>query len=147
MWAWTCEARAARVACKAGVFCSAIHDVIPPSWTLILPECWDESKTDIKGEVDGYKIEEGEGEEKIQKIFSPLSSPPLPPFPPHLSKSFPWLFKMAAEINVPLSLARVALRLFLRYAKAILRKKRTVLQSQSFEQDALNKKKSSAIKY
>ena len=65
----------------------------------------------------------------------------------HLSKSFPWLFKMAAEINVPLSLARVALRLFLRYAKAILRKKPTVLQSKSFEQDALNKKKSSANKY
>ena len=42
----------------------------------------------------------------------------------HLSKSLPWLFKMAAEINVPLSLARVALRLFLRYAKAILRKNR-----------------------
>ena len=54
---------------------------------------------------------------------------------------------MAAEINVPLSLAPVALRLFLRYAKAILRKKPTVLQSKSFEQDALNKKKSSANKY
>ena len=36
------------LACKAGVFWSA-----PQSWTLILPESWDESKTDFKGEVDG----------------------------------------------------------------------------------------------
>ena len=90
-WAWACEARAACVACKAGVFCSAIHDsfffrndVFPPSWTLILPESWDESKTDIKGEVDGYKIEEGEGRKKYKKYFI-LSPPrPFPPFPPLL---------------------------------------------------------------
>ena len=25
-----------------------------PAWTLILPESWDESKTDFKGEVDGF---------------------------------------------------------------------------------------------
>ena len=36
-------------------------DVAPPSWTLILPKSWDESKTDFKGEVDGFKIEEVEG--------------------------------------------------------------------------------------
>ena len=35
------------------------NDVAPPSWTLILPKSWDESK--IKGEVDGFKIEEVEG--------------------------------------------------------------------------------------
>ena len=38
------------------------NDVVSPSWTLILPESWDESKTDFKGEVDGFKIEEGERE-------------------------------------------------------------------------------------
>ena len=27
------------------------NDVVPSSWTLILPESWDESKTDFKGEV------------------------------------------------------------------------------------------------
>ena len=32
------------------------NDVVPPSWTLILPESWDESKSDFKGEVDGFKI-------------------------------------------------------------------------------------------
>ena len=37
------------------------NDVAPPSWTLILPKSWDESKTDFKGEVDGFKIEEVEG--------------------------------------------------------------------------------------
>ena len=31
-------------------------DVVLPSWKLILPESWDESKTDFKGEVDGFKI-------------------------------------------------------------------------------------------
>ena len=39
-------------------------NVDPPSWTLILPESWDESKTDFKGEVDGFKIGEGEGRKK-----------------------------------------------------------------------------------
>ena len=38
-------------------------NVLPPSWTLILPESWDESKTDFKGEVDGFKIGEGRGRE------------------------------------------------------------------------------------
>ena len=37
-------------------------NAVPPSWTLTLPESWDESKTDFKGEVDGFKIGEGEGE-------------------------------------------------------------------------------------
>ena len=36
-------------------------NVVPPSWTLILPESWDESKSVFKGEVDGLKIGEGEG--------------------------------------------------------------------------------------
>ena len=35
---------------------------MPPSWTLILPESWDESKTYFKGEVDRFKIREGKGE-------------------------------------------------------------------------------------
>ena len=35
-------------------------NVVPPSWTLILPESWDESKNVFKGEVDGFKIGEGE---------------------------------------------------------------------------------------
>ena len=43
----------ARGAC---VFCSTIHDffgnnAIPPAWTSMLPESWDESKTDSKGET------------------------------------------------------------------------------------------------
>ena len=44
-------------------------NAIPPSWTLKLPESWGESKTDFKGEVDGFKIEEGGGggEKKIKK--------------------------------------------------------------------------------
>ena len=37
------------------------NDVLP-SWTLILPESWDESKPDFKGEVDGFKIREEEEE-------------------------------------------------------------------------------------
>ena len=37
-------------------------DVVLPSCTLILPESWDESKSVFKGEVDGFKI--GEGEER-----------------------------------------------------------------------------------
>ena len=37
------------------------NDVVPPSWTSILPESWDESKTDFKGEVGGFQIGEGEG--------------------------------------------------------------------------------------
>ena len=65
----------------------------------MLPESWDESKTVFKGDVDGFQIEEGEGEGK-KKV---LSSPPPPPFPPLLPSSFPWLFKMVAAINVPLS--------------------------------------------
>ena len=50
-----------KIACKAGVFWSAIHElfssmnnVVLPSWTLILPESWDESKPDFTGEVDGF---------------------------------------------------------------------------------------------
>ena len=30
-------------------------DVVSPSWKLILPESWDESKSVFKGEVDGFK--------------------------------------------------------------------------------------------
>ena len=37
------------------------NDIVPPSWTLVLPESWDESKSDFKGEVDGFEIGEGEG--------------------------------------------------------------------------------------
>ena len=42
-------------------------NAIPSSWTLKLPESWDESKTHFKGagEVDGFKIEEGEGEVRL----------------------------------------------------------------------------------
>ena len=43
-------------------FSGITNNVVSPSWTLILPESWDESKTDFKGEVDGFKIGEGEGE-------------------------------------------------------------------------------------
>ena len=43
------------------------NGVVPPSWTLILPESWDESKSVLKGAVDGFKIGEGRGgEEKIR---------------------------------------------------------------------------------
>ena len=38
-----------------------MNNVVLPSWTLILPESWDESKPDFKGEVDGFKIREEEG--------------------------------------------------------------------------------------
>ena len=38
------------------------NNVVPPSWTLILPESWHESKTYFKGEADGFKIGDGEGE-------------------------------------------------------------------------------------
>ena len=30
------------------------NDIVPLSWSLILLESWDESKTDFKGEVDGF---------------------------------------------------------------------------------------------
>ena len=40
----------------------------------MLPESWDESKTVFKGDVDGFKIEEGEGK---KNVFSP--SLPAPP--------------------------------------------------------------------
>ena len=32
-----------------------MNNVVLPSWTLILPESWDESKPNFKGEVDGFK--------------------------------------------------------------------------------------------
>ena len=48
------------------------NNVVPPSWTLILPESWDESKTDFKGEVDGFKIGEGEGNSSPFHRPSPL---------------------------------------------------------------------------
>ena len=67
------------------------NDVSPPSWTLILPESWDESKTDIKGEVDGCEIEEREGRKKYKKcfLFSPPCLPP-PPFPAPPPLVFSW---------------------------------------------------------
>ena len=37
-----------------------------------LPESWDESKTDFKGEADGFKIGEGEGEGR-KKIRLPAA--------------------------------------------------------------------------
>ena len=43
------------------------NDVLPPSWTSILPESWDESKTDFKG---------GRGR-GTKKVFS--SRLPAPP--------------------------------------------------------------------
>ena len=53
------------VACKAGIFWNVIHDfffgnnIILPSFTFkILLEGWYESKTDFKGEVDGFNIRE-----------------------------------------------------------------------------------------
>ena len=39
-----------------------MNNVVLSSWTLKLPESWDESKPDFKGEVDGFKIGEGDGE-------------------------------------------------------------------------------------
>ena len=39
-----------------------MNNVVLPSWTLILPESWDESKPDFKGEVDGFIVGEREGE-------------------------------------------------------------------------------------
>ena len=32
------------------------NDVVPPSWTLILRESWDKSKSVFKGEVDGFSL-------------------------------------------------------------------------------------------
>ena len=45
----------------------------------------------------GLKQRRGRGRGGQEKNFSPLASPPL------LPQSFPWLFKMAAAISVPLS--------------------------------------------
>ena len=38
------------------------NNAIPPSSTLKLPEGWGKLKTDFEGEIDGFKIEEGEKE-------------------------------------------------------------------------------------
>ena len=43
----------------------------------MLPESWDESKTDFKGEVDGFKIEKGEGKGTKKFFSSRLPAPPL----------------------------------------------------------------------
>ena len=57
-------------------FSGITNNVVPPSWTLILPESWDESKTDFKREVDGLIGEgEGEGREKYS-LASRLPAPP-----------------------------------------------------------------------
>ena len=54
------------------------NNIVPPSWTLILPESWDESKTDFKGEADGFTIGKGEGEgEGRKKYLSPPHPSPL----------------------------------------------------------------------
>ena len=48
------------------------NDVVLPSWTLILLESWVESKTDFKGEIEGFKILEGRGgggKEKIRRFL------------------------------------------------------------------------------
>ena len=73
------------------------NDVVLPSWTLILPESWDESKTNFKGEAVGFKIGEGEVEGRENTPFSPLATPSLPPSMPVLPYSFLLLFKMATE--------------------------------------------------
>jgi len=71
--------------CKAGIFCGANGDTFfrggecsPPFWMLKLTESWGKSKTDFKGEVGGFKIEEGEG----RGGKNTLSFPPLPLFHP-----------------------------------------------------------------
>ena len=66
-------------------------NVVPPSWTLILPESWDESKSVFKGEVDGFKIGEGEG--RGGKIL--LSS--LLPAPPPFHRPSPLVFLVAFQ--------------------------------------------------
>ena len=38
------------------------NNAILSFWTLKLTENWGESKSDFKEEVDGFKIEEGEGQ-------------------------------------------------------------------------------------
>ena len=62
------------------------NDVVPPSWTLILPESWDKSKTNFKGEADGFKIREGEveGRKKFAVFSSCLPAPPSFNAPPTL---------------------------------------------------------------
>ena len=40
-------------------------NVVPPSWTLILSESWDESKTDFKGEVRGSWVTYGTSSQNI----------------------------------------------------------------------------------
>ena len=57
-------------------FCG--NNVIPPSWTLILPGSWKESKTDLKEEVDGFQIV------TLTPTSSLLSAPPSFPAPPPL---------------------------------------------------------------
>ena len=61
------------------------NDVVPPSWMLILPESWDESKSVFKGEVDGFKIGDWEGRGGKN---TPLSSPLPPPLPLSLFRCF-----------------------------------------------------------
>ena len=59
------------------------NDVVLLSWTLILPQSWDESKSVFKGEVDGFKIGEG------GFLLSPsLPSPLPPPLPLSLFRCF-----------------------------------------------------------
>ena len=63
------------------------NDVVPPSWTLILPESWDKSKSVFKGAVDGFKIGEGEGTEG--------KNTPLSFLPPPFHRPSPWVFFVA----------------------------------------------------
>jgi len=46
---------------------------MPPSWIMKLTEGWGKAKNDSKGEDDGFKMEEGEGEGrgKILRILLP----------------------------------------------------------------------------
>ena len=67
---------------------------MPPSWIMKLTEGWGEAKNDSKGEDDGFKMEEGEGEERVFSLSLPLPSPAFP-FPPPLVH-FLLAFKMAA---------------------------------------------------
>jgi len=53
----------------------------------MLPESWDESKTVCKGDVVGFKIEEGEGKKKV------LSSRLPPTFPAPSPLIFSLAFK------------------------------------------------------
>ena len=72
---WLASAKQAYFAALSMIFLSfCANNVIPPAWTLILPENWDESKIVFKGDVDGFKIEGRKGEGRKAPLRpSPLS--------------------------------------------------------------------------